>query len=62
MRSRARWGWALPQPVEQQVRRTVDELPYLARGWFAVQLRRAGKQEEEAVWESGCRFDHRHVE
>ena len=36
--------------VEQQVRRAVDEMPYLARGWLAVQLRSAGKREETA-WE-----------
>jgi DNA-binding CsgD family transcriptional regulator len=36
--------------VEEQVRRTVDDMPYLARGWLAVQLRSAGKR-EEAAWE-----------
>ena len=36
--------------VEQQVRRTVDDMPYLARGWLAVQLRSAGER-EEAAWE-----------
>jgi DNA-binding CsgD family transcriptional regulator len=36
--------------VEQQVRRAVDDMPYVARGWLAAQLCSAGKREETA-WE-----------
>jgi DNA-binding CsgD family transcriptional regulator len=43
--------------VEQQVRRAVDELPYLARGWLAVQLRSAGKRQETA-WEWKALMPH----
>lgn len=36
--------------VIEEVRRAVDDLPYLARGWLAEQLAAAGRL-EEATWE-----------